>query len=85
MRLGRGYVTPTVAALLAVKVWLLYRKVLGLWWTYDDPNILRTLFDYRFLDIFTNARVWPQQLFTPLLLVAFDAEWKLFAFEPSGR
>jgi hypothetical protein len=72
-----------VAALLGVEVWLLYRKALGLWWTYDDPNILRTLFDYRFIDIFTNARVWPQQLFTPLLLVAFEGEWKLFAFEPS--
>jgi NADH:ubiquinone oxidoreductase subunit K len=83
IRLGRGYVTPIVAALLAVEVWLLYRKVLGLWWTYDDPNILRTLFDYRFIDIFTNARVWPQQLFTPLLLVVFEGEWKLFAFEPS--
>jgi hypothetical protein len=82
-RLGRGYVHPIIAALLGVEVWLLYRKVLGLWWTYDDPNILRTLFDYRFIDIFTNARVWPQQLFTPMLMVAFAGEWKLFAFEPS--
>lgn len=63
---------------------LLYRKVLGLWWTYDDANILRTMFDYRFIDPFVNVHVWPQQLFTPLLFVAFDAQWKLFAFEP-GR
>ena len=68
-------------ALISLTV-LLYRKVLGLWWTYDDPNILRTMFDYRFIDPFINVRVWPQQLFTPLLMVAFDGEWKLFAFNP---
>jgi hypothetical protein len=70
----------SVATLTGLTV-LLYRKALGLWLTYDDPSLLRTLFDYRFVDTFTNGRVWPQQLFTPLLHVAFRAEWRLFGFE----
>jgi hypothetical protein len=60
---------------------LLYRKILGLWWTFDDAYSIRTILDYRFADIFTNAKVWPQQLFTPLLLAVFAGEWKLFAFD----
>lgn len=62
---------------------LLYRRVLGLWLTYDDANILRTTFDYSFLDIFTNPRVWPQQLFTPLLLATFRGLRAIFGFDPS--
>ena len=68
---------------LVILTILLYRKVLGLWLTYDDANILRTTFDYSFVDVFTNSRVWPQQLFTPLLLVAFHAMRRIFGFDPS--
>ncbi|MBV9067390.1 MAG: glycosyltransferase family 39 protein [Acidobacteria bacterium] len=71
-----------VAALIVLTI-LLYRKVLNLWLTYDDANILRLTFDYPFLDIFTNGRVWPQQLFTPLLLAAFHVMRRLFGFDPS--
>ncbi|HEV7425206.1 MAG TPA: hypothetical protein VGQ46_02480 [Thermoanaerobaculia bacterium] len=71
------------AALVILTV-LLYRRVLGLWLTYDDANILRTTFDYPFLDVFTNPRVWPQQLFTPLLMVAFHVMRRVFGFDP-GR
>jgi len=70
-------------AALVILTILLYRKVLGLWLTYDDANILRTTFDYSFTDVFTNGRVWPQQLFTPLLLVAFHAMRRIFGFEPA--
>lgn len=71
------------AALVLLTI-LLYRRVLGLWLTYDDANLLRLSFDYSFFDVFTNARVWPQQLFTPLLMVAFHAMRRIFGFEP-GR
>jgi hypothetical protein len=83
IRSRRGSADTIASVLLVAAVWLLYRKVLGLWWTYDDSNILRTIFDYRFIDIFTNSRVWPQQLFTPLLHATFAGEWKLFAFVPA--
>lgn len=69
-------------AALVLLTLLLYRRVLGLWLTYDDANLLRLSFDYSLLDVFTNARVWPQQLFTPLLMVAFHAMRRLFGFEP---
>jgi hypothetical protein len=71
-----------IAALVLLTI-LLYRRVLGLWLTYDDANILRTTFDYSFLDVFTNSRVWPQQLFTPLLLATFHAMRRIFGFDPS--
>jgi hypothetical protein len=70
------------AALVLLTI-LLYRRVLGLWLTYDDANLLRLTFDYSFFDVFTNARVWPQQLFTPLLMVAFHAMRRIFGFEPA--
>jgi hypothetical protein len=71
-----------VAALVLLTI-LLYRKVLALWLMYDDANILRTTYDFPFLDIFRNAKVWPQQLFTPMLPVAFHAMRRLFGFDPS--
>jgi len=71
-----------IAALILLTI-LLYRKILGLWLTYDDANLLRTTFDYSFVDVFTNSRVWPQQLFTPLLLASFHAMRRIFGFDPS--
>jgi hypothetical protein len=71
-----------IAALVLLTI-LLYRKVLALWLTYDDANMLRTTFDYSFLDIFRNPRVWPQQLFTPMLPVSFHALRRIFGFNPS--
>jgi hypothetical protein len=69
------------AALLVLLDIVLYRKVLRLFWTYDDPNILRTLFDFRLIDTFTNGRVWPQQLFTPLMMAAFRGQLALFGMD----
>jgi hypothetical protein len=71
-----------IAALILLTI-LLYRKVLRLWLTFDDANLLRTTFDYSFLDVFTNPRVWPQQLFTPLLVATFHAMRRIFGFDPS--
>ncbi|HXA19845.1 MAG TPA: hypothetical protein VN380_22870 [Thermoanaerobaculia bacterium] len=69
----------SAAALVGFNV-LLYRKIFTLWWTYDDANILRSIFEHPFIAPFVDSHVWPQQLFTPLLIMAFDAQWKLFAF-----
>lgn len=74
---------PDFAAVATIVVahLVLYRKVVRLFWTYDDPNILRTIFMFGFTEPFTNAAVWPQQLFTPLMVVAFDAQFAAFAFD----
>lgn len=69
----------SAAALVCLNV-LLYRKIFSLWWTYDDANILRSMFEHPFIAPFVDSHVWPQQLFTPLLIMAFDAQWKLFGF-----
>ena len=72
------------AAALVLLNFLLYRKVFTLWWTYDDANILRSMFEHPFLAPFIDRHVWPQQLFTPLLFMAFDAQWKFFAFNATN-
>jgi hypothetical protein len=59
----------------------LYRKVVWLWWTYDDPNNLRMVMTHRLADPFINRAVWPQQLFTPLMLTAFSGEIASFGLD----
>ena len=70
------------AALLIILDLLLYRKIVRLWWTFDDASTLRTIFDYKFLDFFFSRAAWPQQLFTPLLPAIFKAQFGLFGFDP---
>jgi hypothetical protein len=82
-RSGSDVTDASAVAALVLLTILLYRKVLALWLTYDDANILRTTYDFPVLDIFKNAKVWPQQLFTPMLPVAFHAMRRLFGFDPS--
>ena len=77
-----GMHTSSAAVLVCLSL-LPYSKVIRLWWTYDDANILRTTFDYRFIDTYLKPHIWPQQLFTPLLILACDAQWRLFAFRSS--
>src|SRR5438552_12389754 len=67
-----------VLALLNV---VLYRKVVWLWWTYDDPNNLRMVMTHRLVDPFINRAVLPQQLFTPLMLTAFGAQTAWFGLD----
>ncbi len=80
----RRFADAGAAALVVLLNLALYWKVLRLWWTYDDANNLRTILTFTFTDPFTNANVWPQQLFTPLMLVVSDAQYALFGFESSG-
>lgn len=65
--------------MLATLHLLLYRKVLRLWWTFDDPNLLHATVPVGFGAPFTSTALWPQQLFTPLLMTAFQLEELLFS------
>lgn len=67
-------------ALIAV-VWLLYGKVLRLWWTYDDAYLIHIAVARRWIEYFSNGEVWrsmPQRLFTPLLTSSYDTELSMF-------
>ena len=75
----RGDIVAT-AALVLLDV-LLYRKILRLCWTYDDVNVLHTIIDHRFADYFFDRSVWPQQLFTPLLMSVFKLQMSLFGLD----
>lgn len=71
-----------IGALVALQI-ALYRKVLWLWWILDDSQLLHTILQYSVRDEFFNRAVWPQQLFTPFMYTAFEAEWARFGFDPS--
>jgi hypothetical protein len=64
--------STSVLFLLGVVV-VLYRKVTRLWWTYDDPWNVHVSLVRPWTDAFTQRDVWPQQLFTPLLLGSHEA------------
>jgi hypothetical protein len=50
----------------------LYRDVIRLWWTYDDPFNLRLVLSHLWTDPYTATDVWPQKLFTPLLFTSHE-------------
>jgi len=60
--------------LLALLNVILYRKVVWLWWTFDDPFNLHCVMTHHAIDPFISRAFWPQQLFTPLMMTAFSAE-----------
>ncbi|HJW96507.1 MAG TPA: hypothetical protein VJ901_23050, partial [Thermoanaerobaculia bacterium] len=70
-RAGRPRTAGGTPALLALLNVILYRKAVRLWWTYDDPFNLHAVLTHRLLDPFVNRAIWPQQLFTPLMMTAF--------------
>lgn len=69
------------AALLVLLHVVLYRKILRLWFVYDDSSLFRILLETTPADAWTGARVWPQQLFTPLMLTAFEAQYAAFGLD----
>jgi len=69
--------------LLVLAVALLYRKVTRLWWTYDDANMLHTALEHSTGEYFHSAAVWPQKLFTPLVMVWYEAMIALFGLAPA--
>jgi hypothetical protein len=72
-----------IAAALALAVVLLYRKVLRLWWTWDDAYLLHIAIVRAAREHFFAPSLWrsmPQRLFTPLLTASYDSELSLFGF-----
>ncbi len=78
----RTYLIDAAACvLLSVVVWLLYGKILRLWWMYDDANHIHDAVLHRWFEYFTNDRLWlsmPNRLFTPILSASYDGELSLF-------
>ena len=74
----------SVAAALVALVLVLYRKVLRLWWTYDDAYTIHLAVDHPIGDAFTSGALWPQKLFTPLLVAAYEANWAAFGLQPAA-
>jgi hypothetical protein len=74
-----------VAALvLALVTAALYRKIIRLWWTYDDPFHLRRVKVYDTLALFFDVPLWhgiPARVFTPLLLASMRADYLLFGLD----
>jgi hypothetical protein len=74
----RRWIDFALGAAVIVLVWLLYRKVTRLWWTYDDAYTLHVVTSHSFRDFFTSADVWPQKLYTPLEKVAYKLQLAWF-------
>ncbi len=67
--------------LLVAATWLLYRRALGLWFTYDDFFNLRWVLAYRPAQYCLDPEVWrrlPFRMLTPLLFVSHDVDLALF-------
>ena len=74
----RRWLDVVLGAAVVVLVWLLYRKVTRLWWTYDDAYTLHVVTTHTVRDFFTSAEVWPQKLYTPLEKVAYKLQLAWF-------
>jgi hypothetical protein len=74
----RRWIDVAFGAALAVLIWLLYRKVTRLWWTYDDAYTLHVVTTHTFRDFFVSADVWPQKLYTPLEKSAYKLQLAWF-------
>jgi hypothetical protein len=72
-----------MAALLAFVVWVLYHKVTRLWLTLDDANSMHLVAEHDLRSLFIDGAVWPQKLYTPLLLVVTKAELAAFGLDIS--
>lgn len=72
-----------ICLLLSALCFLLYRKVVRLWWTYDDAYLVHLAIDHTVVDEFFNASVWPQKLFTPLVMAVYESDMALFGLEPA--
>ncbi len=61
---------------------VLYRKVTRLWWTYDDAWNVHVSLVRPWTDAFTQRDIWPQHLFTPLLLGSHEVLLSLAGLDP---
>lgn len=67
--------------LLAAAPWLLYRKVLRLWWMLDDPFQLHLIRGRSVLSLFVDRQLWHDfigESFTPLLFVSLGIDLAAF-------
>lgn len=65
---------------LIAAVVLLYRKVLGLWWTYDDAFHLHLGSIFSSAAILVSRHFWqqlPNKVFSPLLFLSLKGDWLL--------
>jgi hypothetical protein len=75
-----GWVLAAIAVAAAVA--LLYGPALRLWWTYDDFYCLHLIRGAPLLASFSSA-AWRQSgMFTPLLLVSFATDLRVFGLRP---
>lgn len=72
-----------IAVLPALLVVVLYRKVVRLWWTYDDAYLIHLAIDHSLADSFFSASVWSQKLFTPMVMAAFETDLAVFGLDPA--
>ncbi len=74
-----------VAAALSGTVWLLYRRVTGLWWTFDDVFLLHVASGRSPVEYFFSPGFWrqlPFKMFVPILLLSYDADIWMAGAEP---
>ena len=72
-------------AMLAVLTALLYHKVVGSYWLYDDPYILRHAFEHSPWEYFFIPEVWRElsiRYLTPWVTLSFDFDLSLFGLQP---
>lgn len=72
-----------IIGLIAIAI-LSCRKVLELWWTFDDPFHLNLISHRPVLDLLLGRSLWsnfPSHVFTPLLLVSLKADLAVAEFD----
>ena len=77
----------TAAPLVVVPavVIVLFRKVLRLWWMYDDPFQLRMLRDASFASLLATKEFYGgSSVFTPLLIASLKLDYALFGMNAAG-
>jgi hypothetical protein len=81
------WIDAALALALAAVTFLLYRKILRLWWMFDDPIQLNMLAAYRARDFLFSSGFWRDRnipVFTPLLLVSLAADKAMFGLRAEG-
>src|SRR5438477_4976144 len=79
------FIDVAVCVLVIILTCLLYRKVVRLWWTWDDAYLIHIAALHSARDHFFRSAIWlsmPQQLFTPILTAAYDTELTLLGADP---
>ena len=72
-----------IVAGLVLLALALHRKILRLWWNYDDFYLLHLAFDHSLADSFFSGSVWPQKLFTPMVMAVYEGNIAAFGLDTS--